>query len=82
MVFYLIGLIIYLAQEWGIHVDIHDIHSAEYTPLFSSSFVCLSGMLALGLFIHNAIITITSNNEYQENNVSENPSWLLPSNRP
>ena len=60
--FYLIGLIVYLASAWGINVDIHNPSAVEYTPLFSSSFYCLSGMLALGLFIHNAIITITSNN--------------------
>jgi len=28
-------------------------------------------MLALGLFIHNAIITIVSNNKHPENNVKE-----------
>ena len=30
----------------------------------------LAGILTLALFIHNAIITIMSNNEHQENNVN------------
>ena len=34
-----------------------------------SSFPSLTGILALGLFIHNAIITIMTNNKHQENNV-------------
>lgn len=38
--------------------------------MYRNSFCSLSGMLALGLFIHNAIITIVANNKYQENNVS------------
>ena len=38
--------------------------------MYKDSFPSLSGMMALGLFIHNAIITIMKNNKYQENNVS------------
>ena len=33
-------------------------------------FLYYAGILTLALFIHNAIITIMSNNRHQENNVS------------
>ena len=33
-------------------------------------FLYFAGILTLALFIHNAIITIMSNNRHQENNVS------------
>ena len=67
---FLIGVVIYYASEWGINVNFDDVTSPEYVPMFKSTFCSLSGMLALGLFIHNAIITIVSNNRYPENNVS------------
>ena len=68
-VFFLIGVVMFLGGSWGFHVDFQDPTSFEYVPLFKSSFPSLSGMMALGLFIHNAIITIMKNNRYQENNV-------------
>ena len=69
-VFFLIGVVMFLGGSWGLHVDFQDPTSFEFVPLFKSSFPSLSGMMALGLFIHNAIITIMKNNRYQENNVS------------
>ena len=68
-VFFLIGVVMFLGGSWGLHVDFQDPTSFEYVALFKSSFPSLSGMMALGLFIHNAIITIMKNNRYQENNV-------------
>ena len=68
-IFFLIGVVFYLAITWGIHADISDINSDVYIPMFKDSFPSLSGMMALGLFIHNAIITIIKKNRYQENNV-------------
>ena len=73
---FLIGVVIYYASIWGINVNFDDVTSPEYVPMFKSTFCSLSGMLALGLFIHNAIITIVSNNRYPENNVSEQASVL------
>ena len=63
-------LIIYWAVTWGINADFSDPTSSKYVPLFVWQFPSLSGMLALGLFIHNAIITLCRNNKHQENNVS------------
>ena len=68
-IFFLIGVVFYLAITWGIHADISDVNSDAYIPMFKDSFPSLSGMMALGLFIHNAIITIIKKNRYQENNV-------------
>ena len=69
-VFFLIGVIIGLGSSWGLNADFTNVGSDEYIPMFKPSFPSLSGMMALGLFIHNAIITIMKNNRYQENNVS------------
>ena len=38
--------------------------------MFESTFPSLSGMLALGLFIHNALVTIVKNHDRPERNVS------------
>ena len=70
-VFFIIGLVMYWASIWGVNVDLNDAESPEYVPMFESNFPSLSGMLALGLFIHNAIITITSNHAKPEKNVSD-----------
>ena len=69
-VFFLIGLVIFLGASWGINADFEHEDSVVFTPMYKDSFPSLSGMMALGLFIHNAIITIMKNNKYQENNVS------------
>ena len=69
-VIFLIGVVIYYASVWGININLDDVTSPEYVPMYKSTFCSLSGMLALGLFIHNAIITIVSNNRYPENIVS------------
>ena len=70
-VVFLTGVILYLASEWGINVDLFNKSSIFYVPTFKKTFPSLSGMMALGLFIHNAIITIMKNNRNQENNVSK-----------
>ena len=69
-VLFLIGLVIFLGASWGINADFQHSDSVVFAPMFKTTFPSLSGMMALGLFIHNAIITIMKNNKYQENNVS------------
>jgi len=65
---FLIGVVFYFASQWGINATLDDIHSEHYIPMFKNSFPSLSGMMALGFFIHNAILTILKKNRYQENN--------------
>ena len=69
-VFFLIGVVIFLGASWGFNVDFSAVESPMYVPMYANTFPSLSGMMALGLFIHNAIITIMKNNRHQENNVS------------
>ena len=68
-IFFLMSVILFLSSTWGINVDLWDFDSPFYVPSFKSTFPSLSGMMALGLFIHNAIITIIKKNRYQQNNV-------------
>ncbi|TRY74665.1 hypothetical protein TCAL_00718 [Tigriopus californicus] len=71
-IFVLIGVVIYFASEWGINVEFHDIASPMYIPWGSGTVYCLSGTLSMGMFIHNAIITITSRQgARKENNVRD-----------
>ncbi|XP_023336957.1 sodium-coupled neutral amino acid transporter 9 [Eurytemora carolleeae] len=67
-ILFILCSVLYRCYEWGIHAEFSDVSSPEFIPLFRSSFPSLSGILALGLFIHNAIITIMSNNRVQEHN--------------
>ncbi len=76
-VFFLLGVIMFLGGSWGINASFTDPESPDYIPMFKKSFPSLSGMMALGLFIHNAIITIVKNNRYQENNVTQLMSIIL-----
>ena len=69
-VFFLIGVVFYLGFSWGFNFDFQDDSSDFFVPMFKPSFPALSGMMALGLFLHNAVITILKNNRHQENNVS------------
>ena len=69
-VFFLIGVVVFLSGSWGLHVDFTNPESDEFVPMIKSTFPSLSGMMAMGLFIHSVIITIMKNNRYQENNVS------------
>ena len=69
-VFFIISIVIYWSSIWGINVNLNDVSSPYFVPMYESTFPSLSGMLALGLFIHNAIVTITSNHEKPEKNVS------------
>jgi len=65
---FILFMICYWSGKWGINADFSDPTSPQYVQLFNGSFPSLSGMLALGLFIHNAIITLCRNNKHQENN--------------
>lgn len=67
-ILFILTSVLFRCYEWGLNVDFSDTSSAEYIPLIRSSFPSLTGILALGLFIHNAIITIMTNNKHQENN--------------
>jgi len=67
-ILFILTSVLYRCYEWGINADFSDTTSDEYIPLIKSSFPSLTGILALGLFIHNAIITIMNNNKHQENN--------------
>ena len=68
-IFFLIGVVFYFATKWGINANFGDINADDYIPMFKNTFPSLSGMMALGLFIHNAILTIVKKNRCQENNV-------------
>ena len=76
-VFFLIGVVFFLGASWGVNANFIDVDSDFYIPLYKNSFPSLSGMMALGLFIHNAVITIMKNNRHQENNVSLSFSFNL-----
>lgn len=67
-ILFILTSVLFRCYEWGINADFSDPTSSEYIPLIRSSFPSLTGILALGLFIHNAIITIMTNNKHQENN--------------
>jgi len=67
-ILFILSSVLYRTYGWGINADFSDVTSEQYIPLVRSSFPSLTGILALGLFIHNAIITIMSNNKHQENN--------------
>jgi len=65
---FILTMICYWSYTWGINADFTDRTSDQFVPLFRTSFPSLSGMLALGLFIHNAIITLCKNNKHPEHN--------------
>jgi len=67
-IIFILTSVLFRCYEWGINADFSDPTSDQFIPLIKSSFPSLTGILALGLFIHNAIITIMSNNKHQEHN--------------
>ncbi|XP_067138929.1 sodium-coupled neutral amino acid transporter 9 homolog [Centruroides vittatus] len=67
-VLYLIVFVIVKAVHWGIHFEVHNEKSTDFVPLFQTSFPALSGVLSLAYFIHNAVMSIMSNQEKPENN--------------
>ncbi|XP_052123756.1 sodium-coupled neutral amino acid transporter 9 homolog [Frankliniella occidentalis] len=67
-VLYLLIFILVKSSAWGVNLNVHDVLSEHYSPLFKMSFPATSGMLALSYFIHNIIISIMKNNRHQENN--------------
>jgi len=67
-ILFIASSVLYRCYEWGLHAEFKDDTSDEYVALYRDSFPSLTGILALGLFIHNAIITIMSNNKNPENN--------------
>jgi len=67
-ILYIFSSVMYRCYEWGFNAKFHENSSELFVPLYKSSFPSLTGILALGLFIHNAIITIMGNNRNQEKN--------------
>uniref|UniRef100_A0A023F2V8 Putative sodium-coupled neutral amino acid transporter 9-like protein n=1 Tax=Triatoma infestans TaxID=30076 RepID=A0A023F2V8_TRIIF len=67
-VMYLIIFVFVKSISWGVHIDIKNPASINYSPLAKPSFPATSGMLALSFFIHNIIITIMRSNADQKNN--------------
>ena len=67
-VLFLIAVVIYYASLWGININFDDVRTTAYVHMFKGTFWSMSGTLALGLFIHDAIITIVSNNSHPEHN--------------
>jgi len=67
-IMFILSSVLFRCYEWGFNVNFSDQSSAEYIPLVKSTFPSLTGILTLALFIHNAIITIMSNNRHPENN--------------
>ncbi|PSN44983.1 hypothetical protein C0J52_05476 [Blattella germanica] len=70
-VMYILLFVIIKSWSFGINVNLTDLSSINFTPLFKSTFPALSGMAALSFFIHNIIITIMRNNRHQENNTRD-----------
>jgi len=67
-VFFILFSVMYRSFQWGWNSDFSDTTAPQYIPLMKASFPSLTGVLTLGLFIHNAVITIMANNRHQENN--------------
>ena len=70
-VVFLLGVVWYYAFQWGININIWDASLPIYTPLALPTVYCLTGILAMGFFLHNAVITIVKDNKVQKNNVSK-----------
>ena len=60
-----------IVEELCIKSIFSHFRSPEYTPMLLPSLYQLSGALSMGLFIHNAIITIVSTNAKPQNNVRD-----------
>ena len=65
----LIVIVMYFAITWGIHADFSNPEASLYMPMFRPKFFRLTGILSMGLFLHNAVITIVCKTKNQENNV-------------
>nr|XP_054764312.1 sodium-coupled neutral amino acid transporter 9 homolog isoform X2 [Lytechinus pictus] len=64
-------LLVYIcvtASHWKINVNFDSSDHQNYVELFSWNFPALSGMLALGFFIHNCVSSILRNQSRPENN--------------
>ena len=66
----LIGIVLYFAFTWGINADFSNPKAELYIPMFRIKSYRLTGVLSMGLFLHNAVITIVSKTRNQQNNVS------------
>ena len=67
--FGLIGIVMYFAFSWGLNVDFSDPDATLYMPMFRLKLYRLTGVLSMGLFLHNAVITIVCKTRNQKNNV-------------
>ncbi|CAH1773605.1 unnamed protein product [Owenia fusiformis] len=57
-VLYLLTFTTIKGVRWGFHLDFNPAHVNTYVPEFETTLFTMTGILSLGLFIHNAIISI------------------------
>ena len=65
----LIVIVLVFAFSWGLNLDFYNTDAEFYMPLVQPRFYRLTGVLSMGLFLHNAVITIVRATEDQKNNV-------------
>ncbi|XP_072046802.1 neutral amino acid transporter 9-like [Amphiura filiformis] len=67
-VFFLLSYVCKMAAGWKINLNFTDTESPHYAEVFSWNFPALTGILALGYFIHNCVSSIIRNQKRPENN--------------
>lgn len=68
-VIYLLSFAIYKSWKWGvINMDIVNVESVNFIPLFSKDFPIQTGILSQALFIHNCVLTVLRLQRNPENN--------------
>ena len=65
----LVFIVLFFAFSWGLNLDFYNTDAEFYMPLVQPRFYRLTGVLSMGLFLHNAVITIVRPTEDQKNNV-------------
>ena len=65
----LVIIVLFFAFSWGLNLDFYDTDAEFYMPLVQPRFFRLTGVLSMGLFLHNAVITLVSATKDQKNNV-------------
>ncbi|XP_066915221.1 neutral amino acid transporter 9-like [Clytia hemisphaerica] len=70
-VLYILVFVIVRAVQWGPHLHFNVPLAEGPTKLYNFGFPALTGILALALYIHNAILSILATNEKPENNTRD-----------
>ncbi|XP_057300246.1 neutral amino acid transporter 9-like [Hydractinia symbiolongicarpus] len=70
-VLYLLVFVVVKASQWGPHLHFNVPKYEAPSVLFSMNFPALTGILALALYIHNAIMSILATNAKPQNNVRD-----------